>query len=241
MRESRDETIKVLGRYRRSVGTVRRQTAAGRTNIDYSTIHRTKGLEADHVVVIDLKDDRARGFPSQIQDDPLLNIVTPPIHGDPYPFAEERRLFYVALTRAKKGAYLITDPNQPSEFVRELTQDYPEISQLGEIMPRCPECNTGSLRQSQSENNLRCTNYPICRHMWPRCPGCNLGYAGIEKVGSIPVCTNLECETPAEACPSCYRGVLTLKPGRRGEFWGCSQYWNSPSCSYSRATAGERT
>lgn len=240
VKESRDETIKVLGRYNRSVGAVREKTATGRANTEYSTIHRTKGLEADHVVVIDLKDDRAYGFPSQIQDDPLLNIVMPPIHGDPYPFAEERRLFYVALTRARKGAYLITDPNQPSEFVRELAQDYPGIGQLGAIMPKCPGCSTGSLRQSQSENNLRCTNYPICRHMWPRCPGCNIGYTGIEKEGALPVCTNPECEAPVDACPGCRRGVLTLKRSRRGEFWGCSQYWDSPSCRYSRDAVGQR-
>ena len=238
VRESLDETVKVLGRYNRSVGAVREKTATGRANTEYSTIHRTKGLEADHVVVIDLKDDRAYGFPSQIQDDPLLNIVMPPIHGEPYPFAEERRLFYVALTRARKGAYLITDPNQPSEFVRELTRDYPEIGQLGAIMPKCPGCSTGYLRQSQSENNLRCTNYPVCKHMWPRCPGCNTGYTGIEREGTLPVCTNPECEEPAEGCPRCHRGMLTLKGSRGGEFWGCSQYWDSPSCRYSRDAVG---
>ena len=238
VRESADETVKVLGRYRRNVGAVREQTAAGRTNMEYSTIHRTKGLEADHVVVVDLKDDRAYGFPSQIQDDPLLTIVMPPIHGDPYPFAEERRLFYVTLTRARKGAYLITDPKQPSVFVRELTRDYPEISQLGVITPKCPSCSTGSLIPSQSNSNLRCTNYPVCRHMWPRCPGCNRGYAGIEEGSTTPVCTNAGCGAPAEPCPSCHRGVLTLKRARNGEFWGCSRYWDDPPCRFSRDPVG---
>ena len=54
------------------------------------------------MVVVDLKDDRRFGFPSQMDDDPLLTIVMPPTHGEPYPFAEERRLFYVALTRARR-------------------------------------------------------------------------------------------------------------------------------------------
>ena len=57
----------------------------------FSTAHSTKGQEADYVVVLDLRDNRY-GFPCRVEDDPLLGIVMPPIHGDPYPFAEERRL-----------------------------------------------------------------------------------------------------------------------------------------------------
>ena len=128
VRESRNESIRVLGRYRHSVRTLADRTKRRGSQIKYSTVHSAKGLEADHVVVVDLKDDRRFGFPSQMHDDPLLSIVMPPTHGEPYPFAEERRLFYVALTRARKGAYLITDPDRPSGFVREITRDYPEIS-----------------------------------------------------------------------------------------------------------------
>ena len=231
MKSSPNDTVKVLGRYHRSVANLREETAAGRSNIEFSTIHRAKGLEADHVVVADLKDDRRYGFPSQMVDDPLLNIVMPPTHGDPFPFAEERRLFYVALTRARKGAYLVTDPIRPSPFVRELTRDYPNISQVGLMLPSCPDCSSGAMIPSQTENNLRCTNYPVCRHLWPRCPECNRGYAFIDDETNDSACTNSGCDAPAEICPRCERGLLILREGRRG-FWGCSRYWAEPSCRY---------
>lgn len=232
-RDSVTETVKVLGRYRNSVRFLAEITRRREIRVEYATIHSTKGLEADHVIVVDLKDNRRYGFPSQMDDDPLLAIVMPPTHGDPYPFAEERRLFYVALTRARRGAYLITDPSMPSAFVRELTRDYPEISQLGALQPKCPDCSSGSMIQSQTGDNLRCTNYPVCRHMWPRCPGCRRGYASVSDKGTETVCTNGECPSPSEVCPECRKGVLVLKQGRT-RFWGCSRYWDEPSCAYDR-------
>ena len=230
---SKTETVKVLGRYRNSVRFLAERTRRRDLRVEYATVHSIKGLEADHVIVVDLKDDRRYGFPSQMDDDPLLAIVMPPTHGDPYPFAEERRLFYVALTRARKGAYLITDPSMPSAFVRELTTDYPEISQMGKIQPKCPDCSSGSMIQSQTGDNLRCTNYPVCKHMWPRCPGCRRGYASVSDKGTETICTNGECPSLSEICPECRKGVLVLKQGRT-RFWGCSRYWDNPSCDYAR-------
>lgn len=45
------------------------------------------------------------GFPSKIQDAAILNLLLD--NCDQYPYAEERRLFYVALTRAKKKRFLL--------------------------------------------------------------------------------------------------------------------------------------
>ena len=239
VRESKNESIRVLGRYRNSVRTMAERTKRRGVQIEYSTVHSAKGLEADHVVVVDLKDDRRFGFPSQMDDDPLLTIVMPPTHGEPYPFAEERRLFYVALTRARRGAYLITDPNRPSEFVRELTRDYPGISLQGMIQPKCPDCGSGSMIQSQTGDNLRCTNYPVCRHMWPRCPGCRGGYASVDENGTNTLCTNNACPSPTDVCPECRKGVLVLKQGRT-QFWGCSRYWDEPSCNFTRTAPTQR-
>ena len=56
------------------------------------------------MIVFDLKDIR-RGFPSQMTDDAVLELVQPPAGDRAFPFAEERRLFYVALTRARIGSY----------------------------------------------------------------------------------------------------------------------------------------
>ena len=66
--------------------------------IEQRTVHSSKGLESDFVIVADLQSDHF-GFPSEIQDDPILKLVL--AEEDNFEDSEERRLFYVALTRAK--------------------------------------------------------------------------------------------------------------------------------------------
>ncbi len=123
LRDEHSESIMVLGRYRSSRSILGRNNGRIK-NLQFSTIHSTKGREADYIVVLDLREGRY-GFPCTVEDDPLLTIVMPPTHGDPFPSAEERRLFYVALTRARKAVYLITDPVRPSPFVKELIKNCP--------------------------------------------------------------------------------------------------------------------
>lgn len=84
--------------------------------IKYLTIHKAKGLEADNVIIINLENSK-KGFPSQIDDNKLLRYVTSNI--DKYPYSEERRLFYVALTRTKNFVYLLVPKNE-SIFITEL-------------------------------------------------------------------------------------------------------------------------
>lgn len=90
----------------------------------YMTVHKSKGLEADIVILINLVDD-IMGFPSKLEDDPILNLVSPKI--DNYPFSEERRLFYVALTRTKSFVYLYAPFYNESIFVKEIKK-YLKIS-----------------------------------------------------------------------------------------------------------------
>lgn len=73
--------------------------------MSFITAHKSKGLQADYVFIINNKKSRI-GFPSKIQDAPILNLLLD--NCDQFPHSEERRLFYVALTRAKKKAYLMT-------------------------------------------------------------------------------------------------------------------------------------
>ena len=89
-------------------------------NIKYLTIHASKGLEEECVIIINLKDD-ILGIPSKIKDDEILKGVNDNI--DIYPFEEERRLFYVAMTRTKSDVYLLVDKKNPSIFVKELIKD----------------------------------------------------------------------------------------------------------------------
>ena len=91
-----------------------------KANIRYLTIHASKGLEEECVVIINLKDD-ILGIPNKIKDDNILKCVNNNI--DIYPYEEERRLFYVALTRTKSDVYLLVDKKNPSIFVKELIKD----------------------------------------------------------------------------------------------------------------------
>ena len=233
IRNGNKESIMVLGRYRNSRSALGR-SSSGIRNLEFNTVHSTKGQEADYVVILDLKDNRY-GFPCMVEDDPLLTIVMPPTHGDPFPFAEERRLFYVALTRARKAVYLITDPARPSQFVRELLKNCPEVKVRDGMRPPCPACEKRALIPSQSGDNLRCSNFPRCQHMAPRCPGCRRGYVSIQE--GEAECSNPGCETSLGICPRCLNGILVLRTGR-SKFWGCSRYQGTPSCTYTRR-AGE--
>ena len=70
----------------------------GGRKIEFLTVHKSKGLEADYVILLQCNKD-IYGFPSLVSDDPVLNHVL--TKSDQFPYGEERRLFYVAITRAK--------------------------------------------------------------------------------------------------------------------------------------------
>lgn len=89
--------------------------------IRYLTAHKSKGLESHNVILINLIDSPL-GFPCQLKDDQILRLVTP--HPTNYPFDEERRLFYVALTRTKNRTYILVPKKNQSVFIKELLRDY---------------------------------------------------------------------------------------------------------------------
>ena len=87
-------------------------------NIEYKTVHSAKGLESDTVIIINLEDN-ILGFPNKINNPEVIDYVFPK---EEYEYAEERRLFYVALTRSKNEVYLLK-PNNPSIFYKEIVND----------------------------------------------------------------------------------------------------------------------
>lgn len=92
-------------------------------DLRYLTVHKSKGLEADNVIIINVNDSII-GFPSQIKEEKILRLVN---NGkEKFLFEEERRLFYVALTRTKNNVYLLTEKNKESIFIKELERDYKE-------------------------------------------------------------------------------------------------------------------
>jgi DNA helicase-4 len=132
-------------------------------DISYITAHKSKGLQADYVFILNNKYGKM-GFPSKIQDSPILNLLLE--NSDTFPDAEERRLFYVAMTRAKKKVILVTLKDRESEFVNELHAQYAEeIKQERYI---CPLCG-GKLKRKNGQYGefFGCENYRTtgCRYI----------------------------------------------------------------------------
>ena len=147
-------------------------------NFKFLTIHKSKGLGADAVVILNL-DSGKYGFPGYIENDPLMNLVRP--GEQDYKNAEERRVFYVALTRAKQKVILCTNNYFPSEFIQELkSSDYPEIeyegASLNQALLKCPSCTKGKLylKRPKRINGYawRCSLEPHCEGWAKFCPTC---------------------------------------------------------------------
>ena len=228
----REASVLVLGRYRRSVNHLRFRSPRPGIRVETSTIHSAKGREADYAVVLDLTEG-FWGFPAAKENDPLLNIVLSESSG--FPHAEERRLFYVAMTRARRQVYLVADATRPSAFVRELRRGHPDIRRIGgfadDNAPPCPRCG-GRLVVSQTRKTRRCTNHPLCEYQAPRCSECGSGYIIVG--GGLTKCSNSSCAGGVRGCPRCKIGVLQQRKGPHGEFWGCSEYHAEPPCRYTR-------
>ena len=214
-------SVLALGRYRRSREHLPKEADDGSLSIEFSTVHAAKGREADFVIVLDLT-DRYHGFPSRVEDDPLLTLALPAGGEGAYPFAEERRLFYVALTRARRGVYLVTDERHPSPFVTELLKESKELRQIGEFAPECPRCGGGKLVPARHGRSLRCSRGQECGCIAPICSGCGRGYVVITEKGQSS-CTNSGCKSPPAACPQCGLGVLVRRKGPYGPFFACSE------------------
>jgi DNA helicase-4 len=189
-----------------------------KAKLKFLTAHSSKGLGFDNVILVNMIDNKF-GFPSQLEDDPIMKLVTH--HDNSLPFAEERRLFYVAMTRTKNKVYMVTAQKRPSRFVLELIQDYsiPHDNNLSNVVideftSKCPIC--GSKLKYENNRNYglglyMCTNDPeICDFM-----GNNKNrLADIYK------------------CPECADGYMIVKPGREKGvyFYGCTNFRKSPSC-----------
>lgn len=203
--------------------------------LKFMTVHRSKGLEADHVVVLKASSGRM-GFPSEIVDDPLLDLVLP--ETERFEHAEERRLFYVALTRARKSVTILVDRQKPSAFVRELI-DKPEygaieLGDAGIAEHRCGTCGGRMLLQKSQ----RGTTYYQCEHRWlcgeslRPCNACGKDLPVADK--SHPDNLICSCGATFPACPKCSDGWLVERKGKWGPFLGCVKY---PKCDGTKQIA----
>lgn len=188
-----------------------------RVKLSFLTAHSSKGLSADNVIIINAKDELF-GFPSQIEDDPVLRLVVS--HDDSYNYAEERRLFYVALTRTKNRVFIITPENRPSEFIKELLLEkklYPNVMLNGNL---------------KFESTKRIKNIcPICGYPMQRRMNKNYGLELWMCMNDQEICGFMTNDTRGrdmaiKKCDWCKDGYLIIKPGSNGNehILGCTNY-----------------
>ena len=199
--------------------------------LDWTTAHGSKGRQADYVVVLSLCSGKY-GFPSEMVDDPLLDLVL--AAPEDHPNAEERRLLYVAITRARRQAFLLADGDAPSPFVNELIGGKYDVTVFGrppEGDVSCPRCSEGRLieRKPSQEGGIfyGCSNYPWCEYTVDPCSTCSIGVP--VRVGDAYRCR--QCDALFDSCPDC-DGWLGTKEGKYGPFLGCSTW---PDCDYTRS------
>lgn len=191
-------------------------------DITFMTAHSSKGLGYDDVIVINGKNE-TYGFPTKVEDDPVLLLV---IKGDrSIDYAEERRLFYVAMTRTKNRVFFVAPEANPSEFLLELKQSYKNVKLLGDwneeepvsiAKKPCPLCGYPMQFKYKRSYGLRlyiCTNEPeICGFM-----------TNNYQAGKLSI----------QKCDKCRDGYLIVKQGRDKDFFlGCTNYkQNGTGCS----------
>lgn len=181
------------------------------TPISFCSVHKAKGLEADNVILINFRNDKI-GFPNQIVDDEILNYVL--TQGDSYPFSEERRLFYVAITRTRNRTFVLTDNALPSVFLKDFKESktccFIHIKkEKKDETAHCPRCKTGLLYLIPHGRNsfIGCSNYPLCHYT-------------IKEVNAL---------SNPKVCPSCGGYLIKRKSANGFVFLGCTNY---PYCSY---------
>ena len=91
-------------------------------DITYLTIHKSKGLGFDQVIILNTINAK-RGFPSMIKDEPVISLLSKDKE-EPILYPEERRLFYVALTRTKNKVYILCPYayKERSSFIKEISE-----------------------------------------------------------------------------------------------------------------------
>ena len=159
-------TVDVLGRYTFDK-EVMPKVLPENLDINFRTVHKSKGLEADFIIIPNAS-SRKYGFPSTIVDDPVLAVAM--ATADDFAHAEERRLFYVALTRAKIQVTILTEAGWESPFVIELSAD-PNVEQLylegtkTHQIKICEECKIGQevMRQGPYGEFPSCSRFPACK------------------------------------------------------------------------------
>ena len=197
-RSDKSKGVFILGRKNREIEAVNpKDLMSYRDDLKISkgTIHKSKGLEEDIVIILGM-DSGMMGFPNHGGGDPLVSIFLPP--SDSYLNSEDRRVMYVAMTRAKERIFLVSQSIQPSSFTGEVKEicarldiKFNDIVLRGDVVKPCPEClskglvegrwNGALVRRVRSNSPpysifLGCTNFGkgLCNYTGDKapCPTC---------------------------------------------------------------------
>mgnify|MGYP003624277061 CR=1 FL=1 len=103
--------------------------------VQFLSVHRSKGLQGDYVIILNCVSGQY-GFPSEQADDPILNLLLS--KSDQFKNGEERRLFYVALTRSKRKTFITTNSTYKSKFIDEIDPNH-----IVDEHSKCPICKEG--------------------------------------------------------------------------------------------------
>jgi len=225
---AKPESVLLLARYRFLEPDMRDlKRRFPRLNISFKSIHASKGLEADHVILVNADSGRM-GFPSEIVDDPLLSLVSP--EEEAYQNAEERRVMYVAMTRARHTLTILASNARPSSFVTELRKDpvYGIAAALGAEAKAhvCGECGGRLLGVTGNDGRIwyRCEHVQHCGNLLPACQSC---VTALPRRAGETTKARCDCGASYPICPKCSDGWLVERRGRYGRFLGCVRY---PAC-----------
>ncbi len=198
-------------------------------NIETQSFHASKGKEADYVVIVGLKSGK-HGFPSSKATPAILDALL--AKEEKFKHAEERRLFYVALTRAKDRVYLIADMVEASDFVKELVRDYDlELNEFGVTVNQafvdkinCLVCESGTLKARAGRYGAfySCSHFPLCDHKERGCSQCQ-SVMSKNRYPGFKSCLNPSCKNIIPLCQKC-GAEMVLRTSKNGEFWGCRNF-----------------
>tara|TARA_R110000868_G_scaffold411483_1_gene704483 strand:+ start:565 stop:2727 length:2163 start_codon:yes stop_codon:yes gene_type:complete len=161
------EEILVLYRRSAMASDLKQALQKSGHKIQFKTIHSAKGLEAKVVFILGLHSNKG-GFPDPWLQDKIYQVIKPSDYD--HLLEEDRRLFYVALTRAEDHLYLISQKGAPSDFIKDIPPEFIQNddgqnttaindfilcqscqSKLENHYRFCPECGN-SLTENKEDN-----------------------------------------------------------------------------------------
>ena len=228
------------------------------------TIHSAKGLEADLVILLDRSPHRTNPHCNPGLATPADIVLRP----DYQPEQEERRIWYVALTRARQAVFVLVPGNdaEHSPFADDLWRNTARAYDVGEdalagyldpLRPTepCPVCaargrTTMALAQRSGSAGgfVGCTSYSWgaehhCGYTERRCQSCGEGIMARQPTPSDTAkCQNPRC---ARAVPLCHCDVpkpMLVRTNRANgsTFYGCQNYPKEGCCNHTISISYDR-